>query len=561
MEPSHFPEGTVVREWIDAEFGEAHQFPLQHAIDFVFVHESSAKRIAKAVRSSVGRTFFSPPVTTSSPIGTRQSSRLAPQTATASPPGAQPTQRHARFIGKPQEGAQLILPQGRKRRAESDSFYDSDSSRASGDSHHPSQAQSHPNIVVAQEPDLDTVQPTNSSGSDAKRQLHARIIASLAHEPDLLHHYLQAQQPSDRGVKHQRVEHVAPSVSATLCAIDTEGSVAPGKPSKLIFRPTAKQCAIHQVVSGVPRPGMSPHDFVDSLIDHAAVQFPPHPGTLMRLYDFQFGRRGLSILHFRSLDPIQKMEWVFHSGVNTLDFSAAVNPPKVEKAASVDDILSAVGALRRYCMVFGAPETIEVVQAMHSFLQQLIGLEMWAPADLEYLVYWVNGSLEKFRVACAEDVRTGLSSRQAVKDSISQSDPQYQSVVQMVLAKKVNQLLQASLAVPLTITQQQQGSGSAGANGSGTSGQVARSSHAARRALDRDTGGTRIPPEVYSLMPRHDGRTLCLRFISKRKCSGLEGNPDVCTVQGRGHFTPMPLPKLVRDYVIKQFGGLRADLE
>ena len=55
------PSGLATCVWVDASRGTSHRFPLQHAVDYVFVSESGAKRIPKAVRNGIGATFFLPP--------------------------------------------------------------------------------------------------------------------------------------------------------------------------------------------------------------------------------------------------------------------------------------------------------------------------------------------------------------------------------------------------------------------------------------------------------------------------------------------------------------------
>ncbi|KAG6613022.1 uncharacterized protein IUM83_11837 [Phytophthora cinnamomi] len=62
------PDGSIARSWIDPHDGSERVFPLQHAIDYVHVTDSVARRVPKSVRDAVGELFCRPPVTTRSPV-------------------------------------------------------------------------------------------------------------------------------------------------------------------------------------------------------------------------------------------------------------------------------------------------------------------------------------------------------------------------------------------------------------------------------------------------------------------------------------------------------------
>lgn len=61
VEAEAIPYGSKACTWTTAEHEAIYVFPLQHAVDHAFVTESSAKRISKLVRDSVGEAFYAPP--------------------------------------------------------------------------------------------------------------------------------------------------------------------------------------------------------------------------------------------------------------------------------------------------------------------------------------------------------------------------------------------------------------------------------------------------------------------------------------------------------------------
>lgn len=127
---------------------------------------------------------------------------------------------------------------------------------------------------------------------------HERIVASLADRPDLLDHFLSVQSLS-RPVNQQREESTPKRTrtSSTSEPIDTLT-----KTSKFQLQPTSIQRRLHRLISAQKPPGTSAHEFVDGL-NHPAVDFITHLATVSRLYDFQFGTRGLSIMHLTTLKP------------------------------------------------------------------------------------------------------------------------------------------------------------------------------------------------------------------------------------------------------------------
>lgn len=60
-----------------------------------------------------------------------------------------------------------------------------------------------------------------------------------------------------------------------------------------------------------------------------------------------------------------------------------------------------------------------------------------------------------------------------------------------------------------------------------------------------------IPANVTSLLPKQDGKELCMRYLSKDGCRG-QGDGRCY----RAHFRPHILHPDVRSYIIERFHGL-----
>jgi hypothetical protein len=242
---------------------------------------------------------------------------------------------------------------------------------------------------------------------------------------------------------------------------------------------------------------------------------------------------------------------VLASGVNMQNFSAGISAPAACEPSSVEDVVTALAALRSYCAAFAAPETMEFAQALLSFAQQLVGMEICGPADLKYLVFWIDGRLESFRSCSGRDATDGGSTRFRVQDTLSQTHPDFQAIVQLITTQRVTEALLAAKAP------RSHGSPSP----YGPQERPGQRGHRRGTEQGQQRGGTRVPSDVLTLVPRHGGKSLWLRSLSAAGCNGARENPAECFDPNRSHFVPASLPKLVRDFIQHHYGGLRSDAQ
>ncbi|KAG7378785.1 hypothetical protein PHYBOEH_000205 [Phytophthora boehmeriae] len=231
--------------------------------------------------------------------------------------------------------------------------------------------------------------------------VQARIIRALANQLELLAEYLDSLAGgAEPPAKRRRTDMISAGGDHD-------------RPSKFIFQPSARQSQLHQLLTDPQHAGKCATDFVDSLISHAAVQFAPHPGVLIRLFDFQFGTRGLSIMHMAFMNRVDKMALVQARHTNMQNFSQGVTLPAPRVVSCPADIVAALSSLNAYCAYFASSDVVELVQRLHTFTMEEVGTGAWADTDLPHFVYWVDNILEEFRSAAVRDI-SGGNSRQAV---------------------------------------------------------------------------------------------------------------------------------------------------
>ncbi|KAG6973400.1 hypothetical protein JG687_00000928 [Phytophthora cactorum] len=278
--------------------------------------------------------------------------------------------------------------------------------------------------------DMDPVDQPNPSPANpnAKENYHARVVRALASQQNLLLAYLDGigtlAEPSR---KRQPID--LPQAYDDLV-----------KASKYAFRPTPHQAAVHELLVSPSEAGTSPDTFVDSLIPHFSVRFAPHPGVLIRLYVFQFGMRGLSIMHFGFMDRVSKMVRVKSREANNQNFSRAVAMPEAQAPSSVDDITTALSSLQTYCTTFMATEVGDLVRSLHAFVQQEIP-KIWPVEDLQHFVFWIDGVLKAFREAAVDDLHGGGKTRRSIQATVARNNPDIQATSPLLTQRRLQDLL------------------------------------------------------------------------------------------------------------------------
>ncbi|KAG3250216.1 hypothetical protein PI124_g5144 [Phytophthora idaei] len=381
--------------------------------------------------------------------------------------------------------------------ASQDSFYDAEGASIASDTAEDRHGSGRPAEPLAGEP-------------NAKENYHARVVRALASQPDLLLAYLDGiGTPAEPSRKRQRID--LPQAYDDL-----------DKASKYAFRPTPHQAAVHELL------------------------FAPHPGVLIRLYDFQFGMRGLSIMHFGFMDRVSKIVRVKSRKANKQNFSRAVVVPEAQAPSSVDDITTALSSLQTYCTTFMATEVGDLVRSLHAFVQQEIP-KIWPVEDLQHFVFWIDGVLEAFREAAVHDLHGGGKTRRSIQATVARNNPDIQATAPLLTQRRLQDLLRHG---PLQLQPRQ-----------ASRTRVVEAAETGRRRQDQSHNrpASRDAPNYLQHVPCQGNLELCLRSLSRNGCVGVPGDPSRCVYPNRCHFTPAAIHDEMRAYIDQRLGGLSPD--
>jgi hypothetical protein len=493
---SALPTGNEVVQWVDSRTGVERTFRLQHVVDFAYVNDGN-NPWPPSLRSSIGHSFCDDPLM-------REASAV--RSAANSGPA---TQRH---VSTPVSLSSL--------------FADAESAHSSNPSPHvpprtPRRRSDPAGELELQEPPRVRSRTVSAGRPDynvhmaSPAQLQAggldtRVIDALVDQPDLLGRYIRL-------------------VSSSISPVETATGNDPEperRTSKYAFAPTSTQISIHDAITAPSHRGKHPTLFVETLIQSTAVRFQPHPGVVMRIFDFQFGLLGLSILHFIPFGIHQRMAWLNKGGVNMQNFSAGVAVPRPEPAESMGTLIDASRVLCRFAQDFFTPPVRDVFEALLELFQRLDSWHTWAAVDLPHLIYWANEVLENFR-SRVHSSHDPISSSESVVARISLNDGELQNV------------LHSSARRP-SISHQP---GRRGGN-----------PVALREQPGQQSAQPRIPRQIFDLIPKHNGRQICLRYLSVLGCSS--GSSDRCNYGSRVHAVPDSLDARVKGHIIQRMGGL-----
>ncbi|KAG3012996.1 hypothetical protein PC128_g24152 [Phytophthora cactorum] len=171
--------------------------------------------------------------------------------------------------------------------------------------------------------------------------------------------------------------------------------------------------------------------------------------------------------------------------------------------------------------------TVRVATTLDGFVTELEGWKQFAKDDLPILVWWINKGLEKYRNAVAHDLDTGETTRGAIIERFSISNPESQWLV--VAALRLN--LRAGVA------------------------NSDKTPTAMMRRSNREQPERKIPKEVMEHIPTRDNKEVCLHYLTKKGRNSK--NPTKCTFRDRLHFWPSKIPSIVQEYIVTSLGGIR----
>ncbi|RLN73278.1 hypothetical protein BBJ28_00022470 [Nothophytophthora sp. Chile5] len=300
------------------------------------------------------------------------------------------------------------------------------------------------------------------------------------------------------------------------------------------FRPSSMQQTIHRRLVHGTFSLMGPQLLVETLqLRSDSLPFLPHPAILRGLYSWDFGLRGLSVMHFASVTTQQRR--ASSRTYDMTDFSRKNTLPPPSIPTTLSDLLEVLDGLASIVGLVYQPFVSVVLSSARVFVLQLRANQGFSqPSAVLEVVHWLNERLEQFRGHLASG---DTISAAAVADSFTEGHPSFVRVLHAIMAQRLD-------VTPA-------GPASASKPPKFLSSVPARKSHGSH-----STQRTPVPPHVVQALPAVNGKALCMRYISNLGCAGRNGG---CFVKYRGHFKPSSLDPTVLAFIGEFYGGLKQE--
>ncbi|OWZ08024.1 hypothetical protein PHMEG_00019494 [Phytophthora megakarya] len=184
------------------------------------------------------------------------------------------------------------------------------------------------------------------------------------------------------------------------------------------FRPSDVQQQVHRAIAHPQLKGKDPQYLLESLQQSVHVQFLASPPILRGLYDFSFGNRGLSVMHCRPVDTLDRVN-ALESTSSSTDFSEKNQLRPAAPATSRLDVLEALRSLRVLAAAFYSPVVCALIDAASHFHSRYKGIPDNDAFGWKRLAYWVTTKFCAFR---SHIVAKEVSEAAAVCHQFSRND-------------------------------------------------------------------------------------------------------------------------------------------
>jgi hypothetical protein len=297
------------------------------------------------------------------------------------------------------------------------------------------------------------------------------------------------------------------------------------------FRPPQMERYVHDAVAHPSLRGKNAQAILESVQQGRHTQFLASPPVLRLAYDFSFGVRGLSLMHFRRfMEELEQQPTT--TGVNMTNFGRSNSLHSATSPRSVSDIVGAFSTLLLFAGKFYSPIVYDFIKAGATFMEKYAVLSRPDTTSCNMLVFWVNSKLGKFR---SEVIATNVETAALIGKEFARNDDHLMELFQSQQERQVTALVASRTA------------------------KAATSSRPVYPRDQRTQKLSAVPRELSSMLPKQGNKTLCMRYISKKGCTGPA--PGQCFDPNRAHFRPIALPADAKAFIDKNFFGLSQEFQ
>ncbi|KAE9277436.1 hypothetical protein PF001_g25654 [Phytophthora fragariae] len=368
------PSASENVKWINPLSGQEVVFPIQHAVDYAFYKDGGVE----PPPNSVGSSFCTPP-TTSQPRQSTTTTRTVRRISILAP-GESSTCTGINAMFDAQEDDDDVLEEIQP------------------------VAQSLALNHQVRQPDRPAVPPpakrARTTLSVAQQQHSGEILAALASQPRLQRIFAEAYLPDCAEAASASnlppTTTTVPPPSDLRMHSDQRDTVLNSIDRNARFN-SASQNHVHEVIAAPHHQGTTLEEYGDGMISSKYCLFKPLPGVSTRVRDIQFGKRGLSVMHFQPLAFDEKVAWSNNGGSNFQHLGSSTAIPKAPQPQDVQKVVAACQTLELFASEYFSTDLKASITALVALVMGLARSHVWEADDLPLLVYWINVTLEDYR--------------------------------------------------------------------------------------------------------------------------------------------------------------------
>ncbi|OWZ03696.1 LOW QUALITY PROTEIN: hypothetical protein PHMEG_00024525 [Phytophthora megakarya] len=277
------------------------------------------------------------------------------------------------------------------------------------------------------------------------------------------------------------------------------------------FRASSLQTTVHQAIVNGTYCEMGSQLFIEHLQAQVdLLAFVPHPAVLKGFFVWEFGTRGLSVLHFGQIDGRDRRLRL--AKYDMCDFLNRNSLPPADPAEGLDDILAALDIQWMYLPYWW-------MKCTNLMSGDYLGSKVLSPAKMSYfttdkdtladLVFWIDERLEKVRTFIVLGSADGWDFIQQEFNVAHESYLQAQNII--------NERQYSALKNSHNLNKRRE----------------TRNPIEGRQGSSAEAEVKRVSAQVLKSLSTEKVKALCMRFLFNR---GFRGRGSRCTYYSRGHF-------------------------
>jgi hypothetical protein len=305
--------------------------------------------------------------------------------------------------------------------------------------------------------------------------------------------------------------------------------------NKDLFYPTKEDMAMFRTTHHRRFHKLTIMHYMKVLMQDEELPFLTYPAVLIDIVTGNFGLLGVTGADFRDITATDRSEFLRLNRDSVRSYGSSTKHFDTNPISGLQDMARCFGNMSDYFQLRGAPVTQKHFMCVQKFALSLTDDECSAPDVVTAAVKWLDGVNQKFMSCLGIDVQFGSDTHRGLTSSLKKSNPEFLRKLQIVINQR------KLLPTPSTTRKLE----------------LVTEPKTKKKTPSTKPTKQRISDHgIVDLLPKHDGKSICLRYLSELGCwSKVDGK---CVSEDRCHFVPdTALPAaIVKHMAAKGWGGI-----